>query len=111
MSRRVYVSGPVTGYPDAFRRAADNLARAGHVPVVPLDVQPDTHDGDCPRSYSDGPKHSSACHLRADVRALLDCDEIHMLPGWEASVGARLELQVATAVGMTVSFAALRGDT
>ena len=41
--------------------------------------------------------------MREDIRAMLDCDRIHMLPGWERSRGAVLELTIAHALGFTVT--------
>jgi hypothetical protein len=111
MTGVIYVAGPMAGYPDlnreAFRVASLRLAQAGRLVLNPHDVDPHPHPGrDCPRSYAvsdDG--HAAACYLRSALRSMLGCDEIHLLPGWEASVGARLELSVAAAVGMRVSFA------
>lgn len=52
----------------------------------------------------DGTPEPDTGDLRA-LPSMLGCPEIHLLPGWEASVGARLELSVAAAVGMRVTFA------
>ena len=38
--------------------------------------------------------------LRRDIKALCDCDVIVMLSGWEMSVGANLELNIAHRVGI-----------
>ena len=38
-------------------------------------------------------------HMRADIRQLLDCEEIFMLDGWERSDGARLEWTIAFRLG------------
>lgn len=108
--RAVYVAGPMAGYDDlnrpAFRAATLAIRETGALAVNPHDVEPHWHRGDCPRSYATNPDgHAAACYLKSALRAMLGCSEIHLLPGWEASVGARLELSVAAAVGMRVTFA------
>ena len=37
--------------------------------------------------------------MRADLRALLGCDAVYMLPGWRGSRGATVEHAVAGACG------------
>ena len=106
-----YVCGPMSGYHEhnepAFRQAAAYLRTRGRIPVVPHDLPPVAHDGPCPRSHAavTTGEHEVACFLRADLIALLtDCDDVYVLPGWEASVGARLEVQVAAACGIPLEF-------
>lgn len=87
---RVYVSGPMTGIPDlnrpAFRAAEQSLRDAGYEVVSPVD-----------NGLSDDQPWAE--HLRADIRLLMDCEAIAMLPGWERSRGATLEVHVARALG------------
>lgn len=90
---RVYISGPMTGLPDfnhqSFHNKAAELMLAGRNVVNPaLNGQP--FDA------------TWAEHMRADIRLLMDCDTIHMLPGWSNSKGARLEWWIAMELGMTV---------
>jgi hypothetical protein len=105
---KVYVSGPITGLPlghvrAAFKQACEGLADRGYTPVNPTDIPVDADCG-CTGAGRDGAGsgHAWACYLRKDIRALVDCDAILMLPGWEPSHGARLELTVASAVGLRV---------
>lgn len=41
-------------------------------------------------------------YLRVDIRALMDCDVIVMLPGWQNSDGATFEYEVAKRLGIGV---------
>jgi len=112
----IYVSGPINGRLagnlPAFRFAERELVELGHEVVVPHDVAPHEHAGECPVGYAephsvDFPEHTStACFIRGDLRALLDCDAIYMLRGWERSVGARLEFDVAATSGLHVVYQA-----
>lgn len=90
-----YIAGPMTGLPDfnypAFNAAADRLRAAGVDVVCPTDL----HDGDT--------SHPHAYYLRLGLRALLDCDELVLLPGWSGSRGAQLERYVAEVLGMRVT--------
>jgi len=72
---RCYIAGPIVGVPDVLERFA------AAVPAVEA------------LGYE-------ACHMRADLRALLDCDAIYMLPGWRESRGATVECAVAFACGI-----------
>ena len=91
---RVYISGPMTGRPNmnipAFFAAAHALREAGHVPVNPVEV--------CQQR---GLTEWTDC-MRADIKALCDCDAIALLPGWEMSQGAQLELHIAHRLGLMI---------
>lgn len=41
-------------------------------------------------------------HLKMDIKLLMDCDGIAMLPGWEKSRGAKLEHGLAVQLGIEV---------
>lgn len=90
---KVYISGPMTGYPDfnhpAFEQAAQDLLAAGHEPLSP--TAPPVVPG---QPWAD--------YMRADLRDLLDADGVALLNGWEASKGARLEVHVAHELGLRV---------
>lgn len=46
--------------------------------------------------------HTWEEHMRADLHLLLECDKVAVLPGWRESKGARLEVFVASELGMEV---------
>lgn len=106
---KVYISGPISGRPLAqarreFDEAVLYFMERGDTVVNPFNVAPH-HTCTCPDAASDagaGSSHLWCCYLRGDLAALLDCDAIAMLSGWNQSHGARLELQVASAVGIEV---------
>lgn len=107
----VYVCGPMSDYPEhnepAFRAAAREVSERGALPVIPHAIDAVEHEGPCPRSHGATVTgdHGVACYLRADlVYMLRHCDEVYVLRGWEASVGARLEVQVAAACGLPLEF-------
>ncbi len=92
--KRIYIAGPMTGYPDcnfaAFHAAAERLARAGWKVFNPAENFGGRKD--LPRE----------AYLRLDLAMLAQCDAIAMLPGWEDSRGAKLEYLVAQELGCVV---------
>jgi hypothetical protein len=92
---KLYISGPMTGIDEhnfpAFNAAAEKVRSMGYQAVNPVDINPDTAT-------------PWVMCLRADLKALCDCDGIVLLPGWEKSVGAQLELHVAHRLAMSVHF-------
>lgn len=112
MSRgAAYVSGPMAGKEDlniaAFRLAEAWLERQNFSVVLPHDIEVWVHEGECPGGYRSSPDapHAAACYLRNDLLHMLSsADVVFMLPGWELSVGARLEMQVAATCGIPVQF-------
>lgn len=83
----------MTGLPDlnfpAFNQAALELRSLGLDVINPAEICTDTG-----MSWE-------AC-MRADIKALCDCDTIAMLPGWENSSGAHLEVHVSHRLGIKV---------
>lgn len=91
MKTVVYIAGPMTGKPElnfpAFERAAASLRASGYEVISPHEVNPDKG------------MPWAAC-MRRDIPELCKCDAIALLPGWEESKGARLEMSIAQALGM-----------
>ncbi len=86
---KIYLAGPMTGYEQlnypAFAGAAEHLRAIGHEVVSPAELNP------IETEYADA--------MRNDIRALLDCEAIATLPGYEKSKGATLEFHIATVLG------------
>lgn len=93
MTGRVYISGPMTGLPEynagAFRAAAASLRAMGFEVVNPSEIEPLAG------------RRTWEHFMRADIKALCDCDIIVLLPGWQNSKGARLEAYVAKSIGLS----------
>lgn len=90
-----YLAGPMRGLPEynfpAFRAAtADLRARGFHVwSPAERDEQQDGFD-----AATDQPKHIRH-YMSFDLPAVLTSDAVVVLPGWETSKGATLEVHVA----------------
>jgi len=102
---KYYISGPISGYPDGnkdsfyttHKKLEEISIRTGvnlqivnpHdldlVAAPPVDLNPDAHWIWC---------------MRRDIKALCDCDAVVLLPGWELSRGARMEVWTAHKFGM-----------
>ena len=90
---KLYLAGPMTGYDQLnfplFHSEARRLRALGLDIVNPAEINADPSKGwrDC---------------MRADIRELVTCDGIAMLPGWERSRGASLENHIARELGLAV---------
>lgn len=92
MKKKIYISGPISGHDlEARRRVFSDVAKTaaalGFEPVSPF-------DNGVPE---DAPWED---HMRADIKMLLDCHAILMLPGWKDSKGACTELIIANTLNM-----------
>ena len=91
----IYIAGPMTGRPalnfPAFYREAAHYRATGYRVVNPAEINPD-------------PTMAWGNAMRADIRELMTCDAIAMLPGWERSKGASLEHHIAQSLGFQVIY-------
>jgi hypothetical protein len=90
---RVYIAGPIGSVPMETARIPFDAAEAdyikrGCIVLNPCNLVPaGTPYGEC---------------MRIDLAALLTCDMIVMLPGWQNSKGAKMEWEVASICGLAV---------
>jgi len=98
LAMRYYLSGPMSGIDGfnfrAFHAAATMLRAEGHDIVSPaeMDEADDVPPGERPWAE----------YLRRDLAALLQCDGVIVLPGWQDSRGASFEALVAETLDMPV---------
>jgi hypothetical protein len=89
---KLYLSGPMTGYPDhnfpAFHRAASVLREQGFIVLSPADEPAGM------MSWAD--------YLRRDLAMVCEARGVATLPDWEKSKGANLECHVARELGIEV---------
>ncbi|MCU7218437.1 DUF4406 domain-containing protein [Pseudomonas sp. VE 196-7] len=92
-ANRLYLAGPMTGIEDfnypAFNAMADRLRAAGYEVENPADHG--TVEGAVWADY-----------MAYDLTRLGLCGMIALLPGWDLSQGARLEVMIAEHLGMRV---------
>lgn len=93
---KTYIAGPMRGYKDynfpAFDAARDRLLKLDVVVISPADMD---------RTLGHGTNRDYA---KRDTKAILECDAIYMLKGWEKSVGATAEHALAKWAGLTIFY-------
>ena len=87
MKKKVYISLPISGreldnVKEEAAIAKSEIESLGFEAVTPFEISPDEN-----ASY--------ATHMGNDIAALLECDAIVLLHGWEQSKGCNLEMQAA----------------
>jgi chromosomal replication initiation ATPase DnaA len=91
---KVYISGQISGMPieqaeSNFRTAEKEVVAMGHEPVNP---------------FNNGLPHTAtwAEHMIKDIEMLMGCDAIYLQSNWKTSKGARIELNIADEMGLTI---------
>ncbi|MCF4997348.1 DUF4406 domain-containing protein [Pseudomonas syringae] len=92
-ANRLYLAGPMTGFEDfnfpAFNKIAAELRTRGYVVENPAE-----HGVVDDADWAD--------YMAYDLTRLGLCGQVAVLPGWENSKGARLEVHIARELGMKV---------
>jgi|SRR6478736_7495405 len=107
---RVYIAGPMTGYPDlnfpAFHAAAFDYRNRGCHVENPAEINGGDAEIAAWELMDDEQRqeHYAAC-IRKDITHLITCETIVLLPGWENSRGAKLEYHTASMLGLSVVYA------
>lgn len=102
---KVYIAGPMTGVKDwnfpAFFEAERQLEALGYEVVNPAHndgatVQDALQSAGTPES----PNNLWSYYMKRDLPQVMNVDMLCVLPGWQTSKGARLEVTVARAIGL-----------
>ena len=90
----IYLAGPMTGHEGynyhAFNSVAERLRSSGRTVLNPAE----NHGGRTDLSYAE--------YLREAIGQVLQADELWVLPEWETSRGARLEVNIARVLDLPV---------
>ncbi len=91
---KLYLSGPMTGVKnfnhDLFNKVAAEFRMVGFDVCSPSEF----FDGDKTREREE--------YMREAFKYLLEADTVVILPGWEQSKGARIEITVAQELGLNL---------
>ncbi len=106
---KIYIAGPMTGYDQwnfpAFFKLEENLLK--FVPEVEV-INPAHNDGPNlglaleSAGSPERPNHTWAWYMRRDLKHVLEADALCVLPGWQNSRGASLEVHVANSLGLPI---------
>lgn len=93
---KVYVAGPMTGLPDwnfpAFNAKAAELRALGFIVSNPAELA----NGDTSKPWD--------YYMRLALTAMLTCDAVYALTGWGTSRGAKIEVELASDLGIPVFY-------
>lgn len=94
---RIYISGPMTGIEnhnrEEFQKYEDLIRSKGFRNVInPHKIH----------SEYQTKNFTWEQFLRSDIKVLMDCDLVVLIPGWENSKGAQLENHVAYNTGIKI---------
>jgi len=95
MKQKIYLSGKISGLPicEAIKNfeSAENQLKGFADIVNPMRLR---HDHD----------KSWQSYMKEDIKALMNCDAIAMLPNFNKSKGALIELNLAKSLGFEIIY-------
>jgi hypothetical protein len=101
---KLYIAGPMRGIKDynfqAFHKAAANLRASGHEVISPAEMDEGAYGTQEALDTQVKKEGSFKEFMIRDLPALLGCDGVLLLPGWEKSQGACLEAFTAAMSAM-----------
>ena len=99
MAKRIYLAGPMTGiadynYPE-FNRVAKLIRDMGYEVENPADTEKENTE----YPYQSAPHE---WYMRKAVEKIMKCDMVVILPAWDTSIGARLEVDLARGLNLPI---------
>ena len=114
---KIYIAGPMRGYPEfnfpAFRDTATWLRAKGYEVFNPAESDNEHHGTDIGAGNMTGSEELAASQHGFSLREALgrdsqfitqEADAIYMLVGWEKSSGAQAEWALARAMGLKIFY-------
>lgn len=106
---KIYLAGPMRGYPNwnfaLFDEIRDQLTQAGHHVFSPaeqcraLGYLPDE---DSAYPHQEGGREHLKHVMLCDIACIYAADALALLPGWQTSRGATVEVALAQFLGLTI---------
>ena len=94
--KRIYISGPISGYRLGERRITFKKAQ--------VYFEDQGYDVFNPMENGLPAKAATREHMKLDIEQLMTCNYIYMMRRWTHSKGCKVEFDVATAIGLPVIF-------
>jgi hypothetical protein len=95
---KLYLAGPMRGYPEynfpAFHAMSKRLRAAGHDVYSPAEAD-EKEDKNTSKIAPEEAEAKFAYYLSRDIGAIARQKAVAVLPGWEKSSGAKLEVHFA----------------
>lgn len=97
MNKKTYISGKITGLPlsearELFSQASEFVKAMGLIPVNPMEATP----------FVEGKTWSE--YMLEDIKLLLGCENIFMIPNYKESKGARIEFAIAEELNLFIIY-------
>jgi hypothetical protein len=104
---KIYIAGPMSGVEDfnfpLFFETEKKLKELGYEVINPAHNDGETvEEALASAGTPERPTNSWAYYMRRDLPSVLSVDALCVLPGWQRSKGASLEVQVAQALGLPI---------
>lgn len=107
--KKVYLSGPITGKPndniEEFEKYKQKFKNLNYEVVNPHDLFTREFVDDLNRKLENKEITFEEYHdtfMRTDIKAMMDCDFVAVLNGYENSKGANIEVYIARNINMPI---------